>query len=333
MSIIDGKILLTKNDCYKSGKMMIPKGIVVHSTGANNPNLSRYIAPDDGVIGANKYSNDWNRSGLDVCVHGFLGKDKNGKVKFYQTLPFEYCCWGCGSGSKGSYNYNPAYIQFEMCEDDLKDKTYFNAVYDKAVEVCAYLCSTYNINVKNIVSHKEACKLGYASNHGDPENWFSKHNKTMTDFRDDVKKKMLSPSNKILTTNSGYLRSEAWYDDEGGTSKKICSVPKGVEVDYLEDDEWGWGKLRYNKQTGWMQNTRVGKNNISTWRTATFKENITCEKVKESKTKKAFTKGQTANLISLIYKGKYAGKAIINSGGVDYYVSQNKITIGGKKMK
>lgn len=76
MAAIDGKILLTKNDCYKAYQRMTPKGIVVHSTGANNPNLRRYIAPDDGVIGKNLYNNDWNRGGLDVAVHGFIGLDK-----------------------------------------------------------------------------------------------------------------------------------------------------------------------------------------------------------------------------------------------------------------
>ena len=112
MAAIDGKIFLTKNDCYRVGQRMTPKGIVVHSTGADNPNLRRYIAPDDGIIGQNQYGNDWNRGGEEVCVHAFIGKDKDGKVKTYQTLPFDMCCWGCGGGIYGSYNYNPAYIQF-----------------------------------------------------------------------------------------------------------------------------------------------------------------------------------------------------------------------------
>ena len=81
MSAIDGKILLKNNDCYKNNDRMIPQGIVVHSTGANNPTLRRYIAPDDGIIGKNEFGNDWNRSGLDVCVHAFIGKDKSGIVR------------------------------------------------------------------------------------------------------------------------------------------------------------------------------------------------------------------------------------------------------------
>ena len=29
------------------------------------------------------------------------------------------------------------------------------------------------INPENIISHKEACAQGYASNHGDPEHWLA----------------------------------------------------------------------------------------------------------------------------------------------------------------
>ena len=193
MSAIDGKILFTKSDCYKAARKMTPKGIVIHSTGANNPNLKRYVQPDDGKIGKNDYNNDFNRSGLDVCVHGWIGKDKNGGVKCYQTLPFDYCCWGVGSGSKGSYNYDPAYIQFEMCEDGLTDKAYCTAVYNKAVEVCAYLCKTYNISANNIVSHHEAGQKGYGSSHVDPDNWWGKHGYTMDKFRAAVKAKLTPP--------------------------------------------------------------------------------------------------------------------------------------------
>lgn len=41
------KLILTNNACYKAGKTIKPKGIMVHSTGANNPNLKRYVGPDD----------------------------------------------------------------------------------------------------------------------------------------------------------------------------------------------------------------------------------------------------------------------------------------------
>jgi N-acetylmuramoyl-L-alanine amidase len=33
----------TKNDCYVIKQPMTPVGIVLHSTGANNPHLKRYV--------------------------------------------------------------------------------------------------------------------------------------------------------------------------------------------------------------------------------------------------------------------------------------------------
>lgn len=190
MNAIDGQIFAKKSDCYKSTRKMTPSGIVVHSTGCNNPNIKRYVAPDDGIIGSNTNGNSMNEPNQDVCVHAIIGNDKNGNVKCYQILPWDYCCWGVGSGSKGSYNYNPAYIQFEMCEDGLKDKNYCKACYNKAFELCAYICKKYNISVNNIVSHHEAGQRGMGSSHIDPDNWWSKHGFTMDGFRKAVKAKI-----------------------------------------------------------------------------------------------------------------------------------------------
>ena len=182
------KCLLTNNDCYKKAKKMKPKGIVVHSTGANNPNLKRYVQPDDGILGDNKYNNDWNKPGISKCVNAFIGKDKNGDVKCYQTLPFDYAPWGVGSGKKGSYN--STHIQFEICEDNLKDKDYFNKAFELSAELCAYLCKEYNLPVNTIVSHKEAHKNGYGSNHGDCDHWLKNFGKDMDWFRNLVQSKL-----------------------------------------------------------------------------------------------------------------------------------------------
>lgn len=182
------RLLFTKSDCYKAGRKMTPKGIVVHSTGANNTSLKRYVGPDDGRLGYNKYKNHWNQPGATACVHGFIGKDKYGKVCTYQTLPLNMCCWGVGSGSKGSYNYSPAYLQFEILEDNLKSKSYFNQVMKEAQEVCAKWCKEYDILVNKIVSHHEAHKKGYGSNHADCDHWLAKFGKNMDWFRAEVKK-------------------------------------------------------------------------------------------------------------------------------------------------
>ena len=33
----------TASDCYKAGKKLKPRGVMLHATGANNPNLKRYV--------------------------------------------------------------------------------------------------------------------------------------------------------------------------------------------------------------------------------------------------------------------------------------------------
>ena len=263
MSAIDGKILFTKSECYKASKKMTPKGIVIHSTGANNPNLKRYVQPDNGKIGKNDYNNDFNRSELDVCVHGWIGKDKNGNVKCYQTLPFDICCWGVGSGSKGSYNYDPAYIQFEMCEDGLTDKAYCTAVYNKAVEVCAYLCKTYNISVNNIVSHHEAGQKGYGSNHIDPDNCWEKHGYTLNKFRAAVKAKLTPP----VLDKSGYKKGDRTIGSI--CLKELLLIAKKLGINKYGMDEnkyFGDGTFKAVNylldKWGYQQNGIAGENFI-----------------------------------------------------------------------
>lgn len=50
--------ILTRNDCCRRGTPLVPRGVMVHSTGANNPYLRRYVQPDDGELGKNRYDND-----------------------------------------------------------------------------------------------------------------------------------------------------------------------------------------------------------------------------------------------------------------------------------
>jgi len=183
------KILLTKNDCYISGKKLIPKGIMVHSTGVDNPDLKRYVGPDDGMLGKNSNNNHWNQpkpGGLSVCVHAFIGKLANGDIATYQTLPWEMRGWHAGGTA------NDTHIGFEICEDKKDTKGYFDKVYKEAVELCAMLCKTYDIKPEkpHLICHSEGYKLGIASNHADVMHWFKLQNTDMDKFRADVAKEI-----------------------------------------------------------------------------------------------------------------------------------------------
>ncbi|MEA4933460.1 MAG: peptidoglycan recognition family protein [Lawsonibacter sp.] len=181
--------LLTANSCYKSGKTIVPRGVMVHSTGANNPKASRYV-PGDAVIGYNTGGNHWNQSNeqwlekygtkLSKCVHALIGKFADGSVGTVKTLPWTMRGWHCASSG------NDTHIAFEIGEDGLTDPAYFAAVYQEAVELTAYLCKTYGLDPLAdgvVICHQEGYQRGIASNHGDVLHWFPKFGKSMDDFR------------------------------------------------------------------------------------------------------------------------------------------------------
>lgn len=181
------KLILTKNDCYKANRWIKPKGVMVHSTSANNPNLRRYVGPDDGLLGTAS-SRHWNMSGTGACVHAFIGLLANGQVATYQTLPWNMRGWHAGKGTSGK-SANNTHISFEICEDGLRDSKYFNKVYKEAVELTAYLCTLYELNPLAdgvVICHSEGYKRGLASNHADVMHWFPIHGKSMDTFRKDV---------------------------------------------------------------------------------------------------------------------------------------------------
>ena len=198
----------TNSTCYKGTRPMNVLGVLWHSTGANNTTLKRYVQPSESdanynqliaVIGKNPYGNDWNHIERQAGLNAWIGKLANGEVAAVQTMPWNYRPWGCGSGRNGSCN--DGWIQFEICEDNLTDVNYFNAVYKEACELTAYLCKMHNLDPRGYVIHKgvqvpvilchaDSYKLGLGGNHGDVLHWFSKYGKTMNDVRNDVAKLM-----------------------------------------------------------------------------------------------------------------------------------------------
>lgn len=198
--------MLKNGACYRGTSEMKPKGVLWHSTGANNPTLKRYVQPADDdprrielmdALGTNTYRNDYNHgnTGRQMGVNAWIGQLANGEVTTIQTMPWTYRPWGCGSGPKGSCN--SAWIQFEICEDGLNDPKYAMEAYREACELTAYLCKMFKIDphasvkfngvmVPTILCHADSHRLGLGNNHGDVLHWFPHFGKTMEDVRDDV---------------------------------------------------------------------------------------------------------------------------------------------------
>lgn len=192
---------LIANDCYKTGRTINPKGVMVHSTGANNPKIARYVQPTENQanrdailqkVGTNRNQNDWNNPGMDVCTHAFVGEFADGSVGTTQTMPWNHRGWHAGTGTSGN-SANNTHISFEICEDALTDADYFQKVYQEAVELTAMLCKTYKLDPLAdgvVICHSEGYQRGIASNHADVMHWFPKFGKSMDTFRTDVSKAM-----------------------------------------------------------------------------------------------------------------------------------------------
>lgn len=220
------KLIFTKNACYKKGEKITPKGVMVHSTAANNPWLKRYVGPDDGLLGKNIYGNHWNCGNLSVCVHAFIGKLKDGTIATYQTLPWDYRGWHAGGEA------NNTHIGFEICEDNLKDATYFHKVYQEAVELTAMLCKEYNLDPMAdgvVICHSEGYARGIASNHGDVMHWFPKHGKSMDTFRKDVKAVMsgtTSANTNVETKGENTVNIELTVLKKGSKGDQVKAVQR-----------------------------------------------------------------------------------------------------------
>jgi len=176
---------MRQSSWYKGAGTVPVRGVLWHSTGANNPWLKRYVQPDDNapdkakmleMLGKNKNGNDWNHISRQAGVHAWIGKLASGEITTIQVGPWDKKAWGCASGPKGSCDNG--WIQFEICEDALADRAYFDKVYREAVELTAYLCKLYGLNPKGTVSyngvtvpvilcHQDSYQLKLGSNHGD----------------------------------------------------------------------------------------------------------------------------------------------------------------------
>ena len=252
----------TQSTCYKGTTKMEVKGVLWHSTAANNPTLKRYVQPSDNApdrdewlkkLGVNTYKNDWNHIVHRVGMNCWIGKLADGTVTTVQTMPWDFKPWGCGAGNKGSLNNG--WIQFEICEDGLTDKNYFEAVYKEACEITAYLCEMFDIDPKGtvdfngvkvptIVCHADSYKLGMGSNHGDVYHWFKKYNKDMTNVRNDVaellkdSKPVVQPTEKPVEKKSLYRVRKSWTNSQSQigayaelkNAKEACDANPGYFV-------------------------------------------------------------------------------------------------------
>ena len=231
--------LLTHNDCYLRGRTIRPRGVMVHSTGAANPWLRRYVSPDDGRLGEPS-SRHWNQGGVGACAHAFIGRLADGSIAAYQTLPWTMRGWHCGGTG------NDTHISFEICEDKLADKGYFRATYQAAVELTAYLCKRFSLDPLAdgvVLCHSEGYKRGIASNHADVMHWWGRYGVSMDNFRRDVAEKMKGGERDLTEQEVRAIIREELAAAQAARDK-------------LPASDWAAEKLKQAKAAGITDGTR-----------------------------------------------------------------------------
>lgn len=88
MSITIKQNILTKNDCYKSGRTITPNSMQLHTIGT-------------GQNTAASLASYWNQSGIQACVQYCIDAEQSGLV--YQFLPDNRRPWAdAGYGNNNS---------------------------------------------------------------------------------------------------------------------------------------------------------------------------------------------------------------------------------------
>lgn len=230
MKIIES--ILTKNPCYKSGKKITVKGLMLHSVGCPQPSASVFVKK-------------WNNASYNrACVHAFIDGN-TGDV--YQTLPWNHRGWHCGADG------NNTHIGVEMCEpsnlkytggsnftctDTAKAKEVVTRTYNSAVQLFADLCKQYHLDpLKDgvILSHSEGRKRGIASNHADPEHLWKqlKTGYTMDGFRADVKKAMTEDKPNEPTPDIRYCVQVGAFSKKSNAEKQLEALKKAGFDGYI----------------------------------------------------------------------------------------------------
>lgn len=186
MNIIQS--ITTNNPCYKAGKKITVKGLMLHSVGCSQPSAKVFVRL-------------WDSGDYEIGVHGVIDGN-TGDV--YQCLPWNHRGWHGGGTSNNTHigveMCEPACIKYTggssfTCSDIATARSVVQRTYDTAVQLFAHLCKQYSLDPLAdgvIISHKEGHKRGIASNHGDPEHLWNQLGMgyTMDTFRKAVNKAM-----------------------------------------------------------------------------------------------------------------------------------------------
>lgn len=276
--------IMKRNPCYTMGKKIKVKGLMLHSVGCPQPRAQVFI-------------NSWNTEKHDnSCVHAFIdGND--GTV--YQTLPWDHRGWHAGGRANNTHigveMCEPACISYTggssfTCSDKIAARAIATRTYNSAVELFAMLCKKYSLDPLAdgvIISHKEGCTRGVASNHGDPEHLWNQLDTgyTMDKFRKAVSNAMTGANTSLQATRFATLSEKEVIECVGPlftANQKSSGVLASVSLaQFILESGYGKSQLAQNANNCFGMKKVLSGNNwggstwdgVSVYRKATQEQN------------------------------------------------------------
>ena len=237
MAVKITQALLKNCPCYKAGKKITIKGIMLHSVGCPQPNANTFVR----IFGASDYT--------AACVHAFIDGN-TGEV--FQTLPWAHRGWHAGGDANNTHigveMCEPACIKYTSganftCSDKAKAREVVQRTYESAVELFAHLCKYYKLDPLAdgvIISHAEGSKRKVASAHADPEHLWKGLGLgyTMDTFRKAVKSAMTEETpkgeNTQASTNKTLYRVQVGaYADKKNAEAQLAKLKKAGFDGYI----------------------------------------------------------------------------------------------------
>jgi hypothetical protein len=215
----------TNNGAYTSGRTINPVGCVNHSVGCAQPAVDVFF-------------NAMNKSSAGWGVNALLGDFHKGEGRIILALQWNGRPWGCGSGSKGSWNNTK--VQWEVCEpaghtyaggtmigyDVEKNQEYFDRMWKMLVAWNVYIAVKFGYPVSGIADHAESYKAGYGSGHSDMGQWLPKHGKSMDALRNEV---------QAILSNTG-------TEDDDMDAVHFKELWTEMRKDLQDNDSSAWSK-------------------------------------------------------------------------------------------
>ena len=169
---------MTNSTAWAKGiKKMTPKGIIIHSSGFEQPYLWYFIQPSNSnpnksqilnTIGVNKKHTDYNHTRRLINYHYWIGKDSNNNIQTIKAFP-------------NDFKIKDNYIHICLLEDDLNDKKYALQIVSELIQLCVHLCKEFHWNENNVLGHSEISSLP------DANYWLKKYGYDIDTIRQIIK--------------------------------------------------------------------------------------------------------------------------------------------------